>query len=74
MPNLQILNQIADSFQNILGTIGEIVDILSGGNTAEHQYRIDIGFNTRNDIRVHPVANEGNLTAVTAQTAQTASE
>ena len=48
---------VAHAVKDDGGSVGEDVDIIQGGDAAEHQGRHKTTFHTGNNIRIHPIAN-----------------
>lgn len=61
-----LFDEIANTVCNILGSIGEIIDILDLGHAGKYKNCIHIGFNTCDDIGIHAVAYENDLITVAA--------
>ena len=71
---VQRFDDVAYAVQYVFRAVGEVIDVLLGGDTAENQHRVYVGFDARNDVGIHAVADEGDVLAVTAEKSQTVSK
>ena len=53
--------------KNVSRVIGKVLEVFFAGDPAEHKHGIDIRVDTGDDVRVHPVADNGSVLPVAAQ-------
>ena len=71
---VRLPHDITDTVGNHSGAVGELVDILQGCDTGQNQHGIHIGFNAGDDVRIHTVADKGDVLRVTVQPIQTVAQ
>ena len=64
---LPLQHDVANAIHDIAGAVGEAMEVLSAGYTAEDQHGFDLRFEARNDIGVHAIPYDDCLFAPAAQ-------
>ena len=66
-PRNRSSRNISHPGKNVSRVIGKVLEVFFVGDPAEHKHGIDIRMDTGDDVRVHPVTDNGSVLSVAAQ-------
>jgi hypothetical protein len=62
-----ISRNISHSGKNVSRVVGKVLEVFFVGDPAEHEHGIDIRMDTGDNVRVHPVTDNGRVLPLAAQ-------